>query len=78
MFLSLDGADGDFSAFIDIEAVGLSSIHLGVGCAVAVQRAPADLRVDAPGDEESDSDVVVFQFQGLIKPEQGVFGGAIG
>ncbi len=77
MFLSLDGADGDFAAFVDIEAVGLARVHLGVGGAVAVECALADLRVDASWDEESDSDVVIFQFQGFVKPEQGMFGRAI-
>ena len=77
MFLPLDGAHGDGAAFIDIEAVGLSSVHLGMGCAVTVKGTLADLRVDASRDEESDADVVVFQFQRLIKPEQGMFGRTI-
>ena len=63
VFLSLNGTHGDFAAFVHVEAVGLSSIHFGVGCAVAVERTLADLRVDAPRNEECDADVVVFQFQ---------------
>ena len=78
MLLPLDGADGDFSAFIDIEAVGLARVHLGVGGAVAVERALADLRVDASRDEEGNVDVVVFKLQRLVETEQGVLGGAIG
>ena len=63
MFLSLDGAYGDFAAFVDVEAVGLSSVHLGVSRAVAVQGALADLRVDASRDEEGDAYVVVFHLE---------------
>ena len=63
VFLPFDGAHGDLAAFLHTETVGLPSIHLGVGCAVAVEGALADLRVDASGDEEGDTDVVVFQFQ---------------
>ena len=57
MFLSFDGADGDFAAFVHIEAVGLARVHLGVGGAVAVECALADLRVDASGNEEGHADV---------------------
>ena len=63
VFLSLDGSDGDGSAFVYIQAIGLSGVHLGVGCAVAVKRALTDLCVDASWDEESDADIVVLQFQ---------------
>ena len=77
MALPFDGAHGDFAALIDIEAVGLAGIHLGMGRAVAVEGALADLRVDAPWDEESHADVVVFQLQRLIEPEQGMFRRAI-
>ena len=78
VLLPFDGADGDFATFVHIEAVGLSCIHLGVGRAIAVQGALADLRVDASRDEEGDADVVVFQFQRLVEPEQGVLGGTVG
>ena len=61
VLLPFDGAYCDLAAFVDVEAVGLSRIHLGVGCAVAHEGALADLRVDASGDEEGDADVVVFQ-----------------
>ena len=77
MFLPFDGTHGDFAAFVHVETIGLSGIHFGVGSAVAVERTLADLRVDTTGDEESDADVVVFQFQRLIKPEQGMFRSAI-
>ena len=77
MLLPFDGTHSDGTAFIDIEAVGLSCVHLGMSRAVAVQGALADLRVDASRDEESDVDVVVFQFQRLIKPEQGMLGRTI-
>ena len=63
MLLSLDGAYGDFAAFVDVEAVGLSSVHLGVGRAVAMQGAFADLCVDASWDKEGDAYVVVFQLE---------------
>ncbi len=63
VFLPFDGAHGDGAAFVDVEAVGLAGVHLGVGRAVAHEGALADLRVDAPGDEEGDADVVVFQLQ---------------
>ena len=78
VFLPFDGAHGDGTAFVDVEPVGLPRIHLGVSRAVAVQGALADLRIDAPWDEEGDTDVVVFQFQRLVEPEQGVLGGAVG
>ena len=78
VLLPLDGTYGDLAAFLDTQAVGLSRVHFGVGCAVAHQRAFADLRVDAAGDEEGDVDVVVFQLQRLVEAKQGVFGGAIG
>ena len=61
VLLPFDGTDSDFATFLHIEAVGLSCIHLGVCRAVTVQRTLADLRVDAPRDEEGDADVVVFQ-----------------
>ena len=77
MLLPLDGADSDFTAFLHAEAVGLAGVHLGVGRAVAHQCALADLRVDTPGDEEGDVDVVVLELQGLVEAEQGMFGGAI-
>ena len=60
MFLPLDGTHGDLAAFVYIEAVGLAGVHLGMGRAVAVEGALADLRVDASRDEEGDADVVVF------------------
>ena len=31
MLLLLDGTNGDFAAFVHIETVGLSSVHLGMG-----------------------------------------------
>ena len=74
VLLPFDGTHGDGTAFVHIKAIGLASIHLGVGCAVAMQCALADLRVDAPWDEESDADVVVFQLQRFVEPEQGMFG----
>ena len=61
VFLSLDSEDGDGTALVHIKTIGLARIHLGVGCAVAMQGTLADLRVDAPGDEEGDADIVVFQ-----------------
>ena len=63
VFLPLDGAHGDGTTFVDVEAVGLARVHLGVGRAIAHESALADLRVDASGDEEGDTDVVVFQLQ---------------
>ena len=63
VFLPLGGAHGDSAALVHIETVGLACIHLGVGCAVTVQGALADLRVDASRNEEGDVDIVVFQFQ---------------
>ena len=78
VLLPLDGTNSDFAAFLHIEAISLSRIHLGVGRAVAVQGTLADLRVDASWDEEGDTDVVVFQLQRLVEPEQGMLGGAIG
>ena len=77
VLLPFDGTHGDGSAFVHIEAIGLSRIHLGVGCAVAHQRARADLRVDATRDEEGDVDVVVFKLQRLIEAKQGVLGSTI-
>ena len=61
VFLPFDGAHGDFAALVNVEAVGLSCVHLGVGCAITHEGTLADLRVDASRDEESDADVVVFQ-----------------
>ena len=78
VLLPFDGTYGDLAAFLDTQAVGLSRVHLGVGCAVAHQRALADLRVDATWDEEGNVDVVVFKLQRLVETEQGVLGGAIG
>ena len=78
VLLPLDGTHGNLTAFLHAEAIGLTCIHLGVGCAVAHQRALADLRVDASGDEEGNVDVVVFKLQRLVETEQGVLGGAIG
>ena len=78
VLLPFDGTDSDFATFVHIEAVGLSGIHFSVGCAVAVEGAFADLRVDASRDEEGDVDVVVLQFQRLVEAEQGVLGGTIG
>ena len=75
--LTLDGAHGDGAAFVHIEAVGLTCIHLGMSCAIAHQRTLADLCVDAPRDEEGDVDVVVLELQRLIKAEQGVFCGTV-
>ena len=69
VLLPLDGPHSDGTAFIDIESVGLTGVHFGMGSAVTVERALADLRVDAPWNEECDADVVIFQFQGLVKPE---------
>ena len=69
VFLPLDGTHGDGAAFVHIEAVGLTCVHLGMGRAVTHQCALADLRVDASWDEESDIDVVVFQLQRLVEPE---------
>ncbi len=78
VLLSFDGTHSDLAGFLHAEAVGLSSVHLGVGSAIAMQGALADLRVDAPRDEESDVDVVIFQLQRFIKAKQGMLGGAIG
>ena len=77
VLLPLDGTHGDLTAFVHIEAIGLSRIHLGVGRTVAHQRALADLRVDASGDEEGDVDVVVFKLQRLIEAKQGMLGSTI-
>ena len=78
VFLPLDGPHGNLTAFFYAEAIGLACVHFGMGSAVTVQGALADLSVDASRDEEGDVDVVVFQFQRLIKAEQGVLGSAIG
>ncbi len=75
--LPFDGSYRDSSAFVHIQAVGLSSVHLGMGTAVAHQGTLADLRVDAAGDEEGDVDVGILQFQRFIEAEQGVFGGTV-
>ena len=77
VLLSFDGAHGDSAAFLYTEAVGLSCIHFGVGSAVAVKGALADLRVDASWDEEGDIDVVIFQLKRFIEAEQGMLGGTI-
>ena len=69
VFLSFDGTHGDSAAFLYTEAVGLSCVHFSVGSAVTVKGTLADLRVDAPWDEEGDVDVVVFQFERLIETE---------
>ena len=63
VLLPFDGAHGDSATFLYTEAVGLSGVHFGVGGAVAMKGAFANLRVDAPGDKEGDVDVVVFQLQ---------------
>jgi len=78
VFLPFDGAHGDLAAFVDVEAIGLACVHLGVGRAVAHQCTLADLRVDAPRDKECDADVVVFQLKRFVEAEQGMFGGAVG
>ena len=78
MLLPFDGSHGDSAAFLHIEAIGLARVHFGVGSAVAMKGALADLRVDAPGDKEGDIDVVVFQLQRFIETEQGMLGGTIG
>ena len=78
MLLPFDGTHGDGAALVYVEAVSLSGIHLGVGGAVAVKGTLADLRVDAPWDEEGDADVVVFQLQRFVEAEQGMFCGAVG
>ncbi len=78
VLLSFDGAHGDSAAFLYTESVGLSCVHFGVGGAVAVKGAFADLRVDAPRDEEGDIDVVVFQLQRFVEAEQGMFCGTVG
>ena len=49
VFLSLDGTHGNGTAFVHIEAVGLSCVHLGVSRAITYQRTLADLRVMRPG-----------------------------
>ena len=67
--LPFNGSHCDGSAFVHIQAVGLSGIHLGMGSAVTHQSALADLRVDAARDEEGDVDVGILQFQRLIKAE---------
>ena len=78
VLLPFDGLHGDGATSVHVKAVGLSSVHLGVGGAVSHQGTFADLCVDASRDEKGDVDVVVFQLQGLVKAEQGVFGGAVG
>ena len=78
VLLPLDGTHGDLTAFVDVEAVGLSRIHLGMGSAVAVQGTLADLSVDASRDEEGDADVVVFQLKRLVETKQGMLGGTVG
>ena len=78
VLLPFDGSHGDSAAFLHIEAIGLARVHFGVGSAVAVKGTLADLRVDAPRDEEGDIDVVVFQLKRFVEAEQGMFGGTIG
>ena len=78
VLLSFDGTHSDLAGFLHAEAVGLSSVHLGVGSAIAMQGTLADLRIDAPRDEESDIDVVVFELQGLVEAKKSMLGGAIG
>ena len=78
VLLPFDGSHGDSAAFLYTESVGLSCIHFGVGSAVAVKGALADLRVDAPWDKEGDIDVFIFQLKRFIEAEQGMLGGAIG
>ena len=77
VFLPFDGAYGDGATFIDVEAVGLAGVHLGVGRAVAHQGALADLGVDTPWDQEGDVDVGILQLQRLIESEQSVFGSTV-
>ena len=77
MLLPFDGAHGDSAAFLYTESVGLSGVHFGVGGAVAVKGAFANLRVDASWDEEGDIDVVIFQLKRFIEAEQGMLGGTI-
>ena len=60
VFLPFDGAHGNLAGFLHAEAVGLSRVHLGMGRAVAMKGALADLRVDTPRDEEGDIDIVVL------------------
>ena len=69
VLLPFDGTHGNLAAFLHAEAIGLPCVHLGVGSAIAMQGAFADLRVNTPGDEEGDVDVVVFQLQRLVKAE---------
>ena len=76
--LPFDGAHGDGTAFVHIEAVGLSRVHLGVGGTVAHQCTFADLRVDASRNEEGDVDVVVFQLQRLVETEQSMLRRTVG
>ena len=78
VLLPFDGTHGDGAALVDIQTIGLSRIHLGVGGAIAVQGALADLRVDAPRDKEGDTDGVVLQLERLVEAEQGVLGGTVG
>ncbi len=78
VFLPFDGAHCDLSAFVHVKAVGLAGIHFGVGRTIAVEGTLANLSVDASGNEEGDSDVVVFQLQGFVETEQSVFGRTIG
>ena len=77
MFLPFDCPNCDGTAFVYIQPVGLSSVHFGMGGAVAMQGTLADLGVDASRDEEGDIDVGVFQLQRLLESEQSVLGGAI-
>ena len=69
VLLAFDGTHGNGSTLVYIKTIGLSCIHFGMGCAVAMQRALADLCVDASRDEEGDANVVVFQFQGFVETE---------
>ena len=78
VLLPFDGSHRNGTAFVNVEAIGLPSVHLGVGRAIAHQGALADLGVDAARDEESNVDVRILQFQRLIEAEQGVLGSTIG
>ena len=78
VLLPFDGTHGNLTSFLHAEAVGLPCVHLGMGSAIAMQSTLADLRVDAPRDEEGDVDVVVLQLQRFVEAEQGMLSGAIG
>ena len=78
VLLPLDGTHRNGATFVHVKTVGLPSVHLGVGSAIAHQGALADLRVDASRDKEGDIDVGIFQLQRLIETEQGMLGGTVG